>query len=157
VQAFEALQREGKIRHWGVSNLDPELMQSLWETPGGAAAQTDQVLYNLGRRGLEWDLRPWLRERRVTLSLSYRVCSTSAWANENRPDSISTTKEAAAAASSRSRTSSSGWSTTNASTVSSKSRPITAAEAKHCSASPADARRPARARPAAAAGSSPWR
>ena len=67
VQAFEALQREGKIRHWGVSNLDPELMQSLWETPGGAAAQTDQVLYNLGRRGIEWDLQPWLRERRVAL------------------------------------------------------------------------------------------
>jgi len=67
VQAFEALQREGKIRHWGVSNLDPALMRSLWETPGGAAAQTDQVLYNLGRRGIEWDLLPWLRERRVAL------------------------------------------------------------------------------------------
>ena len=67
VQAFEALQRAGKIRHWGVSNLDPALMQSLWETPGGAAAQTNQVLYNLGRRGIEWDLRPWLRERRVAL------------------------------------------------------------------------------------------
>ena len=67
VQAFEALQRAGKIRHWGVSNLDPALMQSLWETPGGAAAQTDQVLYNLGRRGSEWDLQPWLRERRVAL------------------------------------------------------------------------------------------
>ena len=67
VQAFEALQREGKIRHWGVSNLDADGMQALWETPGGAAAQTDQVLYNLGRRGIEWDLRPWLRERRVAL------------------------------------------------------------------------------------------
>ena len=67
VQAFEALQRDGKIRHWGVSNLDPELMQSLWQTPGGSAAQTDQVLYNLGRRGIEWDLQPWLRERRVAL------------------------------------------------------------------------------------------
>jgi aldehyde reductase len=67
VQAFEALQRAGKIRHWGVSNLDPALMQSLWETPGGAAAQTNQVLYNLGRRGSEWDLQPWLRERRVAL------------------------------------------------------------------------------------------
>jgi diketogulonate reductase-like aldo/keto reductase len=67
VQALEALQREGKIRHWGVSNLDPALMRSLWETPGGAAAQTDQVLYNLGRRGIEWDLQPWLRERRVAL------------------------------------------------------------------------------------------
>ena len=67
VQAFEALQRDGKIRHWGVSNLDPELMQSLWQTTGGTAAQTDQVLYNLGRRGIEWDLQPWLGERRVAL------------------------------------------------------------------------------------------
>ena len=65
VAAFESLQRDGKIRHWGVSNLDATLMQSLWQTPGGAAAQTDQLLYNLGRRGIEWDLVPWLRERRV--------------------------------------------------------------------------------------------
>ena len=67
VAAFEALQRAGKIRHWGVSNLDPELMASLWDTPGGTAAQTDQVLYNLGRRGIEWDLAPWLRGRGVPL------------------------------------------------------------------------------------------
>jgi len=67
VEAFEKLQREGKIRHWGVSNLDRDGMQSLWETPGGKAAQTDQVLYNLGRRGIEWDLQPWLRQRRVAL------------------------------------------------------------------------------------------
>jgi diketogulonate reductase-like aldo/keto reductase len=67
VEAFEALQRQGKIRHWGVSNLDTESMRSLWQLPGGRAAQTDQVLYNLGRRGIEWDLLPWLRERRVAL------------------------------------------------------------------------------------------
>lgn len=62
VQAFEALQRAGKIRHWGVSNLDLALMQTLWQLPGGAAAQTDQVLYNLATRGTEWDLLPWLRQ-----------------------------------------------------------------------------------------------
>ena len=67
VEAFEKLQREGKIRHWGVSNLDPAAMQALWATPGGAAAQTDQVLYNLTRRGIEWDLQPWLRRRRLPL------------------------------------------------------------------------------------------
>ncbi|MCE9658852.1 MAG: aldo/keto reductase [Burkholderiales bacterium] len=67
VQAFEALQREGKIRHWGVSNLDPADMDALWAVPGGRAAQTDQVLYNLGRRGIEWDLQPWLRQRGVAL------------------------------------------------------------------------------------------
>jgi aldehyde reductase len=46
VQAFEALQRDGKIRHWGVSNFDPTLMQACGSCPA-AAAQTDQVLYNL--------------------------------------------------------------------------------------------------------------
>jgi len=65
VRAFGELQRDGKIRHWGVSNFDLKLMKSLWDLPGGSAAQTDQVLYNLGRRGIEWDLLPWLRQRHV--------------------------------------------------------------------------------------------
>ncbi|PZO14171.1 MAG: aldo/keto reductase [Burkholderiales bacterium] len=65
VEAFEALRRAGKIRHWGVSNLDTGLMHELHDVPAGAAVQTDQVLYNLGRRGIEWDLLPWLRERRI--------------------------------------------------------------------------------------------
>ncbi|AMO23221.1 aldo/keto reductase [Ramlibacter solisilvae] len=65
VQAFEALQGAGKIRHWGISNFDLEGMQALWRTPGGPAAQTNQVLYHLGERGIEWDLRPRLGERRL--------------------------------------------------------------------------------------------
>jgi diketogulonate reductase-like aldo/keto reductase len=63
VEGFEALQRAGKIRHWGVSNFDIEGMQPLWGATGGPAAQTNQVLYNLGERGIEWDLKPWLRGR----------------------------------------------------------------------------------------------
>ena len=65
VEAFEALRRVGKIRHWGMSNFDTALMRELHDLPAGAAVQTDQVLYNLGRRGIEWDLLPWLRERRI--------------------------------------------------------------------------------------------
>lgn len=65
VEAFEALRREGKIRHWGVSNLDLDAMEELQGVPGGTSVQTDQVLYNLSRRGIEWDLLPWLRERRI--------------------------------------------------------------------------------------------
>jgi len=65
VEAFEALRQAGKIRHWGVSNFDGATMQQLWATPGGSAAQVNQVLYNLGERGLEWDLLAWLRERGV--------------------------------------------------------------------------------------------
>jgi len=67
VQTFEALQRQGKIRHWGVSNLDADAMQALWQVPDGQAVQTDQILYNLSRRGSEWGLVPWLRERRIAL------------------------------------------------------------------------------------------
>lgn len=65
LQAFETLQRAGKIRHFGVSNLDLDDMQEWWPLAGGAAVQTNQVLYNLSRRGIEWDLLPWLRERHI--------------------------------------------------------------------------------------------
>ena len=63
VAAFERLRRDGKIRHWGVSNLDTDEMAELAAAPGGAGCATDQVLYNLVRRGPEWDLLPWCRER----------------------------------------------------------------------------------------------
>lgn len=65
VSAFERLQQDGKIRHWGVSNLDLADMRELWSVPGGPAVTTNQLLYNLSRRGIEWDLLPWLRERDV--------------------------------------------------------------------------------------------
>jgi diketogulonate reductase-like aldo/keto reductase len=63
--AFMALQKAGKIRHYGISNLNVEDMQALWSVPGGRNVQSNQVLYNLARRGIEWDLLPWLRERRI--------------------------------------------------------------------------------------------
>ena len=65
IEAFETLQKAGKIRHYGVSNLDLADMQEWISVPGGAAVATNQLLYNLTRRGIEWDLLPWLRERRV--------------------------------------------------------------------------------------------
>ena len=65
MEAFMALQHSGKIRHYGVSNLDLADMQELWAVPGGSATATNQVLYNLTRRGIEWDLLPHLRERGI--------------------------------------------------------------------------------------------
>ena len=65
LDALIALQSAGKIRHYGVSNLDLADMQELWPLGGGAAIATNQLLYNLTRRGIEWDLLPWLRARRV--------------------------------------------------------------------------------------------
>lgn len=65
MEAFVALQQAGKIRHYGVSNLDLADMREVWQVPGGQSVQTNQLLYNLTRRGIEWDLLPWLRERRI--------------------------------------------------------------------------------------------
>lgn len=63
--AFAELREAGKIRYWGVSNFDVEDMAELWSLPGGEAVATDQVLYNLTRRGPEWDLMPWCRAHGV--------------------------------------------------------------------------------------------
>jgi diketogulonate reductase-like aldo/keto reductase len=63
VEAFERLRQDGKIRHWGVSNLDADEMEELSRVPEGRRCATDQVLYNLSRRGVEWDLLPWCRAR----------------------------------------------------------------------------------------------
>ena len=65
LQALMALQREGKIRHYGISNLDLGDMRELWAADGGKAVASNQLLYNLSRRGIEWDLLPWLRERKI--------------------------------------------------------------------------------------------
>lgn len=67
IEAFEALQRSGKIRHWGVSNLDVYDMQELLQAPGGDKVAVNQVLYNLTRRGIEYDLQPLLRTRSIPL------------------------------------------------------------------------------------------
>jgi aldehyde reductase len=65
LDAFDALQRAGKIRHYGVSNLDLADMQELWQVPHGKQVAVNQLLYNLQRRGIEWDLLPWLRAHGV--------------------------------------------------------------------------------------------
>lgn len=58
IAAFEELKTAGKIRHWGVSNLDKHDMQALRTLAGAEACATNQVLYNLTRRGIEYDLLP---------------------------------------------------------------------------------------------------
>jgi diketogulonate reductase-like aldo/keto reductase len=59
VAAFEALKAAGKIRYWGVSNLDVADMEELMAVPGGTACATNQVLYHPDSRGIEFDLLPW--------------------------------------------------------------------------------------------------
>ncbi len=65
VAAFEKLRDAGKIRHWGVSNFDQDDMEALSKVPGGTACATNQVLYNPEQRGIEFDLLPWCRTRKM--------------------------------------------------------------------------------------------
>lgn len=65
VACMEELKAQGKIRAWGVSNLDAADMQELFGVPGGTACATDQVLYHLGSRGIEYDLLPLLRRQEM--------------------------------------------------------------------------------------------
>jgi diketogulonate reductase-like aldo/keto reductase len=67
IDGFAALVRRGMIRNWGVSNFDVHDMQELERLPAGTAVATDQVLYNLMRRGIEWELLPWCRARRIPI------------------------------------------------------------------------------------------
>jgi diketogulonate reductase-like aldo/keto reductase len=68
LEAFSELQRAGKIRHWGVSNFDVADMEDLLDLrpqsrAGGDQVETDQVLYNLARRGIEYNLLPWCQHK----------------------------------------------------------------------------------------------
>jgi diketogulonate reductase-like aldo/keto reductase len=67
VGAFETLKRDGKIRYWGVSNFDTDDLEELRGIEGGEMAQTNQILYNLTSRGIEYDLLPWSQRRGVPL------------------------------------------------------------------------------------------
>jgi len=83
VEAFEALKAAGKIRHWGVSNFDLDDMRELEALAAGKAVQTNQVLYNLGRRGIEHDLIPWSRERGIPV-MAYSPVEQGRLANNAR-------------------------------------------------------------------------
>jgi diketogulonate reductase-like aldo/keto reductase len=63
LEAFEALRSRGSIRHYGVSNFDVDDLTEAQTLPGGLGVATNQVLYNLEQRGIEWALLPWCRER----------------------------------------------------------------------------------------------
>lgn len=63
VDGFEALRGAGKIRAWGVSNFDVDDMEALFAIPGGRNCAANQVLYNLGSRGIEFALLPWCAQR----------------------------------------------------------------------------------------------
>lgn len=65
IAALESLQRAGKIARWGVSNFDSEDLNELLAEKGGAACATNQVLYHLASRGIEYDLLPECQQRKI--------------------------------------------------------------------------------------------
>ena len=67
LEAFETLQQSGKIRSYGVSNFDVEDMEEASQLKGGKGIVTNQVLYNLMRRGIEWNLLPWCRQQGIPI------------------------------------------------------------------------------------------
>ncbi|UWM79812.1 aldo/keto reductase [Rhizobium sp. SRDI969] len=67
VAAFETLKASGKIGAWGVSNFDTDDMEELLGVPNGANVAANQVLYNLSRRGIEFDLLPWCQSRGIPI------------------------------------------------------------------------------------------
>jgi diketogulonate reductase-like aldo/keto reductase len=67
LEGFQNLKGAGKIRDFGVSNFDLDDMEEAANLPGGEGIATNQVLYNMMRRGIEWNLLPWCAERGIPI------------------------------------------------------------------------------------------
>ncbi|AWC21088.1 2,5-diketo-D-gluconic acid reductase B [Aminobacter sp. MSH1] len=96
IAVFEELRRSGKIRHWGVSNFDADDMEEMERLPAGKNAQANQVLYNLGRRGIEFDLAPWCRDHGVPI-MAYSPVEQGALADDAGLQAIAARHDATAA------------------------------------------------------------
>jgi len=95
IAAFEAVRRDGKVRYWGVSNFDVDDMEKTLAA-GGEAVAANQVLYNLTRRGVEFDLFPWLAERHVPV-MAYSPVEQGRLARNAALERIATAHNATAA------------------------------------------------------------
>jgi diketogulonate reductase-like aldo/keto reductase len=87
IEAFEELKAAGKIRHWGVSNFDTDDMEELLRLSAGPAAQTNQVLYNLTRRGIAYDLLPWCNRRHIPV-MAYSPVEQGRLGNDRRLETV---------------------------------------------------------------------
>ncbi|MGF2385463.1 aldo/keto reductase [Lentilactobacillus otakiensis] len=67
IETLQQLQQKGKIKRWGVSNFDISDMEELMELPGADQVAANEDLYNLGSRGIEYSLLPWMRKRNIPL------------------------------------------------------------------------------------------
>ena len=89
VEAFEEAKRQGKILRWGVSNFDTDDMAELAGVPGGDACETNQVLYNLASRGIDFDLLPDMAKKGMPL-MAYSPVGQGDLTREARLDGVAT-------------------------------------------------------------------
>lgn len=80
LEALQYLQQKGKILDYGVSNFDTDDMEEAISLPGGKEIVTNQVLYNLMHRGIEWDLLPWCKQRHIPI-MAYSPVEQKAFVN----------------------------------------------------------------------------
>ena len=67
VEYMEEQVKTGKIRSWGLSNLDIDDMEELWSVAKGSRCIIDQVLYHIGSRGVEFSFIPWMNQHKIPL------------------------------------------------------------------------------------------
>ena len=89
LKGLQHLKQAGKILDYGVSNFDTDDMEEAISLPGGKEIVTNQVLYNLMRRGIEWDLLPWCRERQIPI-MAYSPVEQRAFVDNSQLSNIAT-------------------------------------------------------------------
>lgn len=80
LEALQHLKQTGKILDYGVSNFDTDDMEEALSLPGEKEIVTNQVLYNLKHRGIEWDLLPWCQQRNIPI-MAYSPVEQKAFVN----------------------------------------------------------------------------
>jgi diketogulonate reductase-like aldo/keto reductase len=95
IEAFQELRQVGKIRDFGVSNFDRDDMEEVRSLDQGLTT-TNQVLYNLSRRGIEWDLLPWCHEQNVAV-MAYSPLEQGRMLNDSSLQAIAKRHNASAA------------------------------------------------------------
>lgn len=68
IDSMEELKKQGKIRGWGVSNFDTDQMKTLLELKNGDQCQTNQVLYHMLSRGIEYDLLDLMKDKGIPVT-----------------------------------------------------------------------------------------
>ena len=84
---LQHLKQAGKILDYGVSNFDTDDLKEAESLPGGKEIVTNQVLYNLMNRGIEWDLLPWCKKRSIPI-MAYSPVEQRAFVNDSKLNNI---------------------------------------------------------------------